>query len=64
MFYGKSKGFFACYKCDDFKNCEKLKKMEGLHYGAMIENLKEIKEIGLKDWIRKGKAHNYWDEEG
>jgi hypothetical protein len=56
------KGFLACYECDDFKRCEKLKAMEGLHYQAMIKNLKEIKEIGLKEWIKKGKAHHYWDK--
>ena len=59
----KSKGFFACYECEDFKNCEKLKTMEGLHYEVMIKNLKEIKESGLKKWIKKGKAHHYWDNE-
>ncbi|MBN1694990.1 DUF3795 domain-containing protein [candidate division WOR-3 bacterium] len=60
----KSKGFFACYECDDFKNCEKLKSgMEGLHYEAIIKNLKEIKSMGLEKWIKKGKVHHYWDKE-
>ncbi len=59
----RSKGFFACYKCDDFKNCEKLKVMKGLHYEAMIKNLKEIKEMGFEEWIKQGKAHHYWDKE-
>jgi hypothetical protein len=58
----RSKGFFACYQCDNFKNCEKLKSMEGLHYKVMIKNLKEIKERGLEKWIKKGKAHHYWDK--
>lgn len=57
------KGFFACYECNDFKNCEKLKPMEGLHYEAVIKNSKEIKEMGLEEWIKKGKAHHYWDHE-
>lgn len=56
------KGFFACYECNDFKNCEKLKAMEELHYEAMIKNLKEIREMGLEEWIKKGKAHHYWDK--
>ena len=59
----KSKRFFACYECDDFVAYEKLKPMEGLHYEAMIKNLKEIKEMGLEEWIKKGKAHHYWDKE-
>ena len=59
----KSKGFFACYECDDFEICEKLKIMEGLHYEAMTKNLKEIKAMGLLEWMKKGKAHHYWDKE-
>ena len=57
----KSKSFFACYECDVFEVCEKLKIMEGLHYEAMIKNLEEIKEMGLEKWIKRGKAHHYWD---
>ena len=57
------KGFFAYYECYDFEVCEKLKIMEGLHYEAMLKNLKEIKAIGLEEWIKKGKAHHYWDKE-
>jgi hypothetical protein len=60
----ESKGFFACYECDDFEICEKLKSMmEGLHYEAIMRNLKEIKAMGLEEWISKGKAHHYWDKE-
>ncbi len=59
----RSKDFFACYECDDFEVCEKLKSMmEGLHYEAIIKNLKEIKTIGLEEWLNKGKAHHYWDD--
>jgi hypothetical protein len=59
----KSKGFFACYECDDFEICEKLKIMEGLHYEAMAKNLKEIKAMGIVEWMKKEKAHHYWDKE-
>jgi len=60
----RSKGFFACYECSDFEVCEKLKSiMEGLHYEAMLKNLKEIKAMGLEEWINKGQPHHYWDEE-
>jgi hypothetical protein len=59
----KNNGFFACYECNNFEVCEKLKSgMEGLHYEAMIKNLKEIKAMGLKEWIRRGKVHHYWDK--
>jgi hypothetical protein len=60
----RDKGFFACYECDDFEICEKLKSMmEGLHYEAIMRNLKEIKTMGLEKWLSKGKAHHYWDQE-
>jgi hypothetical protein len=58
-----SKSFFACYECNDFEVCEKLKVMEGIHYKAMIKNLKEIKSMGLEEFISKKKAHHYWDKE-
>lgn len=60
----KNKGFFACYECDDFKSCEKLKSMmEGLHYESIIKNLEEIKAMGLREWLEKAGPHHYWDEE-
>ncbi len=59
----KERGFYACYECSDFEICEKLHSfMKGLHAEACVKNLKEIKEIGLDAWIRKGKRHHYWDE--
>jgi hypothetical protein len=55
--------FYACYECNDFENCDKLKSfMKGLHAEACVENLKAIKEMGLDAWIRKGKRHHYWDK--
>jgi hypothetical protein len=55
-------GFYACYECDDFETCEKLKSlMDGLHYDASLKNLKAIREMGLKEWLAKGERHHYWD---
>ncbi len=55
-------GFYACYECDDFKTCEKLKSlMDGLHYDASVKNLNAIKEMGLEEWLNKGERHHYWD---
>jgi hypothetical protein len=57
-----NKGFYACSQCDDFEVCGELKAlMDGLHYNSIIKNLKSIKAMGLKEWIRKGKRHHYWD---
>jgi len=59
----RSKGLYACYECDDFETCEKLKSLHGeLHYVSSLKNLKAIKKVGLKAWITSGKRHCYWDE--
>ena len=56
------KDFFACYQCDDFETCGKLKSlMEGLHYESSLKNLKATREMGLEQWVTKGKRHHYWD---
>jgi hypothetical protein len=58
------KGFYACYECNDFEICDKLKSfMKGLHADACVKNLRAIKKMGLDAWIRKGKRHCYWDKE-
>jgi hypothetical protein len=55
--------FYACYECDDFETCAKLKSlMNGLHYDASLKNLKAIRAMGLERWIAKGNIHHYWDE--
>jgi len=49
-------GFYACYECDDFEACDILKSlMDGLHYESLLKNLKAIKEMGLEEWITRGK---------
>ncbi len=56
------KGFYACYECNDFETCDKLKSlMDGLHYESSSKNLKSIREMGLEGWLAKGKRHHYWD---
>jgi len=51
----KDKGFYACYECDDFKTCNILKSLEGLHQDSCVKNLEAIKKMGLETWIIKGK---------
>ncbi|MBU6998370.1 MAG: DUF3795 domain-containing protein [Theionarchaea archaeon] len=61
----RKKGFFACYECDELETCNLLKsKFNGLHYESNMRNLKDIKEMGLEEWLSKGKRHCYWDEAG
>jgi len=49
------KEYFACFECEEFETCEKLKVMEELHKDSCIKNLKAIKEMGLENWIENGK---------
>ena len=54
----REKGFFACYECEIFESCEKLKTMEDLHRDSCIKNLKNIKEKGIENWLKTCKR--YW----
>ena len=59
----RDRNFYACYECNDFEICDNLKSIhKGLHYNSSMKNLKAIKEMGLKNWIIRGKRHCYWDE--
>lgn len=59
----RGRGFYACYECDDFENCEKLESLhKGLHYDSCMKNLKAIKEMGLEAWIIRGKRFCYWND--
>ena len=58
----KGKRYYACYECDIFQTCDKLKSfMGGIHYNSCIKNLKAINKMGLDDWIKSGKKVWYWD---
>jgi hypothetical protein len=55
------KGYFACYECDEFETCEKLRAVHvGIHEEACTLNLKAIREIGLDAWLESGERHCYW----
>jgi superfamily II helicase len=54
----RKKWFYACYECDIFETCEKLKSLEDLHKDACVKNLKNIKEIGIETWLKTCKR--YW----
>jgi hypothetical protein len=58
-------GFFACFECEGFEECETLRSnFGGLHARPSIANLKAIKEMGLDTWLQCGERHHYWDETG
>lgn len=57
------RNFFACFECTDFETCEKLRSTHGgLHYDSSLKNLRAIKEMGLKNWLIRGKRYCYWNE--
>jgi hypothetical protein len=59
----KARGLYACYECSEFERCEALESvLGGLHLGACLQNLREIREMGLEAWLRDGTRHHYWDE--
>ena len=55
-------GYGGCYECDDYIECDKLRNtLGGLYYEACLKNLKEIKKMGLQQWLAEGKSNHYWD---
>ena len=59
------KGLYACYECDEFESCDKLRDLHGnLHYDACLRNMRAMREKGLDAWLVEGPRHSYWMEEG
>ncbi len=56
------KGFCACHECSDFESCDKLKSLSVLHGESCIKNLRAIREMGIEDWIHKGKRLWFADD--
>jgi hypothetical protein len=50
------RGYTYCFECVDFV-CEKLEEFgrEAPHHARTIENMKQMKEMGLKNWIKSQK---------
>ena len=51
----QKKDFDGCWECNDFKTCKELKFLEPVHGDAHIKNLKNLKKIGKKEFV-KGKT--------
>ena len=58
----KDKGFFACYECEGFEECETLKNQTNLHGDALLKNFHAIKNMGLEKWVREGKRYWFADD--
>ena len=59
----REKKFFACHECSTFETCSKLKTLSGLHGESHIKNLRAIREMGIDNWILKGKRLWFADDE-
>jgi len=51
----QKKRFDGCWECTEFETCKKLIFLENVHGDAHIKNLKIIKKIGEKEFV-KGKT--------
>ena len=51
----QKKGLDGCWECIEFETCKKLQFLENVHGDAHIINLKIIKKIGVKEFV-KGKT--------
>ena len=57
------RGLFSCHECSGFEGCETLGSvLGGLHLDACLQNLREMRKMGLEAWLRDGTRHHYWDE--
>lgn len=48
----EEKGHTYCFQCDEFI-CDKLETFSQTHHGRTVENMKEMKEIGVDAWLQK-----------
>ena len=51
----RGKGYYACYECEIFVNCDKLSGLENRHGDSCVKNLTAIKKMGFRKWVCKGK---------
>jgi hypothetical protein len=59
----KKQGLYGCHECSGFEYCENLESvLGGLHLDACLQNLREMRKMGLEAWLRDGTRHHYWDE--
>ncbi|MBI5680964.1 MAG: DUF3795 domain-containing protein [Methanobacterium sp.] len=54
----KEKQYDGCWECDEFKDCELLDYLKGIH--SIEHNLKMIKEYGVENWADKRGKHYNW----
>lgn len=60
----REKGFYACYECDIYKECDILRKTnrEDLYGDSYLKNFQAIREMGLERWLNEGKRYWFGDD--
>ncbi|MFX0007312.1 MAG: DUF3795 domain-containing protein [Promethearchaeota archaeon] len=60
----RSKRYFACYECEIYENCETLRitNKQELYGDSYLKNFEGIKEMGLDNWMKKGKRYWFADD--
>jgi len=54
------RGFFACYECEELDSCQELRSLnQGMHVENSLRNLRDIRAVGLDDWIYSKKSPVY-----
>ena len=54
----KEKDYEGCWECDDYKECELLEHLKGIH--SIEHNLEMITKYGVDDWANKREKHYNW----
>lgn len=54
----KEKNYEGCWECKEFKECELLDYLKGIH--SIEHNLEMIKEHGVEHWADKREKHYNW----
>ena len=60
----RNKGYFACFECDIYEQCEILRKinLKELYGDSYLKNFQAIKDMGLEKWIKEGKRYWFIDD--
>jgi hypothetical protein len=58
----QKRGFEGCWQCHKFQKCNKFEFLKQFHGEYPIENLKIIRDKGLKDWVTHRRSFYIWQE--
>ena len=56
----QKKGLEGCWECDEFEECQELAFLKPFHGEAPWQNLRQIKESGLDEWVYRRHKFYVW----